>query len=123
MCISKGNHAIAGSDIIFPSQADSKHTEGFAGKEKKQKASVVSIFKVYKFLEMFIFLLISCHLMQMVEVEIFCEITEFGGRRLGEPVAMERQDSQEGLRVTLAEMEKVNSSQGLYVYDIPTSTN
>merc|ERR1719237_737561 len=27
-------------------------------------------------------------------------------RRLGEPVAMERQDSQEGLRVTLAEMEK-----------------
>ena len=29
-------------------------------------------------------------------------------RRLGEPAAMERQDSQEGLRVTLAEMEKVN---------------
>ena len=49
--------------------------------------------------------------MQMEEVEIM----EFGGRRLGEPVAMERQDSQEGLRVTLAEMEKVNSLQGLYV--------
>ena len=43
------------------------------------------------------------------------KIMEFGGRRLGEPVAMERQDSQEGLRVTLAEMEKVNSLQGLYV--------
>ena len=44
MCISKGNPAIAGIDIIFPSQADSKHTEGFAGKEEKQEASVISIF-------------------------------------------------------------------------------
>ena len=110
MCITKGNNAIAGSDIIFPSQADSKHTEGFAGKEEKQEESFFSIFKVNKF-PTFILLLILCHPMQMEEVEIM----EFGGRRLGEPVAMERQDSQEGLRVTLAEMEKVNSLQGLYV--------
>ena len=73
MCISKDNNAIAGGNTICPSQADSKHTEGFAGKEKKQKASVVSIFKVNKVLEPSILLLISCHPMQMEEVEIFCK--------------------------------------------------
>ena len=73
MCISKGSNAIAGSDIIFPSQADSKHTEGFAGKEEKQEESVISIFKVNKVLEPSIMLLISCHLMQLEKVEIVCK--------------------------------------------------
>ena len=36
-----------------------------------------------------------------------CKDIDYLFRRLGEPAAMDRQDSQEGLRVTLAEMEKV----------------
>ena len=67
--ITKGNPAIT-DNIMFP-QTDSKYTEGSAGKEEKQEESVFSIFKVNKVLEPSIMLLISCHPMQLEEVEIF----------------------------------------------------
>ena len=47
--ITKENTAIIGN-IMFP-QADSKYTESSAGKEEKQKESVLSIFKVNKVLK------------------------------------------------------------------------
>ena len=94
--------------LVMFSQIDSKYTEGSTGKEEKQEATIGSIFKVVKLEKFFNFH--SPH--NSMPCDAMKEFPQNNGiwlhRRLGEPAAMERQDSQEGLRVTLAEMEKVN---------------